>query len=126
MTPTQADSIFEQIRTGLQDSIAYSRRELTLATTTLPSPPPPMCAGDIAALRRVLHMSQAVFAATLNVSVKTIQSWEQGRRVPSDVALRFLQLIAEDPRVVDRLFREGSAQDEARHRGVPRSSQHRP
>jgi putative transcriptional regulator len=106
MTRTQPDSVFEQIRGGLQDSIAYSRGELTLATTALPAPPPHMGPADVAGLRRRLRMSQAVFAALLNVSVKTVQSWEQGRRAPSDVALRFLQVIVDDPGVVERVFGE--------------------
>jgi DNA-binding transcriptional regulator YiaG len=33
-------------------------------------------------------MSQAVFAQVLNVSTKTVQSWVQGQRKPSQAALR--------------------------------------
>lgn len=99
------NSVFEQVTSGLQDSIAHSRGKMTLVTTALPSPPPRMDPAEVADLRRRLQLSQAVFAATLNVSVKTVQSWEQGRRRPSDVALRFLELIANDPGVVHRLLR---------------------
>jgi putative transcriptional regulator len=49
-------------------------------------------------------MSQAVFAATLNVSKRTVQSWEQGRRVPSDVALRMLQVVDQNPEVARGLL----------------------
>lgn len=54
-------------------------------------------------------MSQAVFAATLNVSKKTVQSWEQGWRTPSDVALRMLQVIDRNPEVVRGLLTGGPA-----------------
>jgi len=33
-------SVFDQIKAGLKDSIAYSRGELSLMTTQLPAPPP--------------------------------------------------------------------------------------
>ena len=33
-------SVFEQLKAGLEDSIAFSRGELSLKTTELPAPPP--------------------------------------------------------------------------------------
>lgn len=86
-------SVFDQIKAGLEDSIAFSKGKLSLRTPELPSPPPKASSGDVARIRRKLRMSQAVFAALLNVSPKTVQSWEQGLREPSDAALRLLQLI---------------------------------
>ena len=99
-------SVFEQIETGLKDSIAYSRGELSLVTTRVPAPPPTTNPRKIAALRRNLHMSQAVFAATLNVSKRTVQSWEQGLRQPSDASLRLLQIIGTQPNVVGVILGE--------------------
>jgi putative transcriptional regulator len=96
-------SVFEQIKAGLEDSIAYSRGQLSLVTTELPAPPPEFSKGKIAALRRRLKMSQAYFAAVLNVSSKAVQSWEHGVRRPSDAALRMLQVIAEEPSVVQAI-----------------------
>jgi putative transcriptional regulator len=45
-------------------------------------------------------MSQAVFARMLNVSPKTVQSWEQGARKPSQAALRLIQVFRLNPAVV--------------------------
>ena len=101
-------SFFERLRKGMEDSIAYSRGELSLKTTTLPLPPPRAEAEQIAELRKRLRMSQSVFAATLNVSPKTVQSWEQGVRQPADAALRMLQVIRERPQVVRMIFSAGS------------------
>ena len=42
-------------------------------------------------------MSQAFFAHLLNVSTKTIQSWEQGQRRPSQAALRLIQVFRQNP-----------------------------
>ena len=97
-------SVFEQIQAGLEDSIAFSRGELSLATTELPAPPPKPAPGQIAALRKEFRMSQAVFAATLNVSKSTVQSWEQGLREPSDASVRMLQVIRMSPQVVTDIF----------------------
>ncbi len=102
----QSMSVFEQIKTGLKEAIAHARGELTLVTIRLPAPPPKANAKKIAAIRRRLHMSQSVFAATLNVSMRTVQSWEQGVRTPSDASLRLLQIIETQPSVVNALFAE--------------------
>ena len=97
-------SVFEQLKAGLEDSIAFSRGELSLKTTELPAPPPETRPAAITSLRKRLRMSQSVFAATLNVSTRTVQSWEQGAREPSDAALRMLQVIRERPDVVRSIF----------------------
>jgi len=93
-------SVFEQIKAGLEDSLAWSRGELSLVTTQPPPPPPRLKPRQVAALRKRLRMSQAYFAAVLNVSAKAVQSWEQGIRRPSDAALRILQVIDRRPDVV--------------------------
>ena len=104
MSNSEKASFYERLRKGLGESIAHSRGELSLKTTELPAPPPKARARQIADLRRRLRMSQAVFAATLNVSPKTIQSWEQGIRQPADAALRMLQVVSERPDVIRMLF----------------------
>ena len=107
MTHARA-SFFERLKKGLEDSIAYSRGQLSLRTTALPAPPPPASGRRVAALRRKLGMSQSVFAAILNVSPKLVQSWEQGLRVPLRGDLRLIQLIENDPRIVRNLFAPAS------------------
>jgi putative transcriptional regulator len=92
-------SIFDELKRSLEDSLAFSRGELSLVTTTIPAPPPLRDPTQIADLRHRLRMSQAVFAAVINVSPKTVQSWEQGVRRPSQAALRMLEVMDEDPAV---------------------------
>jgi putative transcriptional regulator len=104
----RSPSVFEQIKAGLEDSIAYSRGTLSLVTTEPPSPPPELSRNQIAALRRRLRMSQAYFAAVLNVSPKAVQSWEHGLRRPSDAALRMLQVIGQQPSVVRAIAGAGT------------------
>lgn len=110
-------SVFEQIRSGLLDSIAHSRGELTLRTTELPAPPPAASPARVAALRRRLKMSQSVFAAVLNVSPKLVQSWEQGLRTPDRGDLRLIQIIEQDPGLLTKLL--ASPARPARRRPAP-------
>ena len=110
-------SVFEQIKSGLEDGIAYFRGELTLVTVRVPAPPPKANPRKIAAIRRNLHMSQSVFAATLNVSMRTVQSWEQGLREPNEASLRLLQIIGTQPSVVEALFSERPASGGRNGRG---------
>jgi putative transcriptional regulator len=105
MKRSEHASFFERLKKGLQDSIAHSRAQLNLRTTTLPAPPPPVSARDVAALRHKLNMSQVVFAATLNVSPRLVQSWEQGLRKPIRGDLRLIELIQRDPRMVQAVLR---------------------
>jgi putative transcriptional regulator len=100
-------TVFERIKSGLEDALAHARGELSLVTTELPAPPPRPKPRQIVGLRKRFRMSQAVFAATLNVSTKTVQSWEQGLREPSDAALRMLQVIGQEPGVVRMLLGAG-------------------
>jgi DNA-binding XRE family transcriptional regulator len=48
-------------------------------------------------------MSQAVFARMLNVSTKTMQSWEQGTRNPSEAARRLIQVFSQQPEMFCRI-----------------------
>ena len=97
-------SVFQQIKHGLEDSLAHSRGQLNLRTTILPAPPPPVSPRRVLALRRKLNMSQTVFAATLNVSPKLVQSWEQGLRKPIRGDLRLIEIIEREPRLVGAMF----------------------
>ena len=101
-------SVFAQMKAGLEDCLAHAKDELTLATVQSPAPPPKADARKIVAIRHKLRMSQSVFAATLNVSMRTVQSWEQGLRTPSDASLRLLQIVGTQPAVVEALFAQNT------------------
>jgi putative transcriptional regulator len=92
----------ERIRKGLEEGIRHAKGEITLKTTTLelPDRPPEIGTRELTRLRLESGMSQAVFARLLNVSTKTIQSWEQGYRKPSQAALRLIQVYRGNPSVL--------------------------
>lgn len=53
----------------------------------------PMPSQDIKTLREKANVSQAVFAAVLNISISTVQKWEIGDKKPSGSSLKLLNLI---------------------------------
>ena len=91
------ESLFEELKQGLQQGIAYAKGELNLKVVDLPDDPPEIDAATLAALRNAAGMSQGVFAGMLNVSTKTLQSWEQGVRRPADASRRLIQMFTERP-----------------------------
>ena len=72
---------------------SFAEVELTLKTFAVPSLPPTYTPERISRIRKSLHMSQGVFAHVLNVSTKTVQSWEQGLREPTQAAQRLLEVL---------------------------------
>jgi putative transcriptional regulator len=57
---------------------------------------------DVRRIRKKASMSQSEFAAHFGVSVRTVQDWEQGRRVPVGASRAFLVVIDREPEAVHR------------------------
>ena len=124
--PSKRLSVADQIRKGLTESIRHAKGEITLKTTVvkLPDRPPEVVAGELTKLRTGHRMSQAVFARVLNVDPKTVQSWEQGTRKPSQAALRLIQVFQRDPEGLLQLVGMtgvGSEGGTARRKSKPRA-----
>ncbi|HEY8272869.1 MAG TPA: helix-turn-helix domain-containing protein [Pseudobdellovibrionaceae bacterium] len=93
----------QELLEGMQEIIAHQEGKITLRTSELEmlAPPPDVSAKDVAKIRsRNLHMSQGAFAKLLGVSVRVIQSWEQGDKKPSGAARRLLQVASRDPQAL--------------------------
>jgi putative transcriptional regulator len=58
---------------------------------------------QVAAARAATGLSQAAFAKLLGVSVRTLQEWEQGRKIPSGAAATLLKVAARHPKVLKEL-----------------------
>lgn len=55
---------------------------------------------EIHMIRTKFHLSQREFASLFGVSVRTLQQWEQGRRVPRGAASMLLRIISKHPDAV--------------------------
>jgi putative transcriptional regulator len=53
--------------------------------------------------RRSVNLTQKEFAQLLDVSVDSVQDWEQGRRTPRGAARTLLRVARSHPRVLARL-----------------------
>jgi putative transcriptional regulator len=53
--------------------------------------------------RQSVNLTQKEFARLLNVSVDSVQDWEQGRRSPRGAARTLLRVVHEYPEVLKRL-----------------------
>lgn len=90
--------VFDKIKTGLEEAIAYEQGTLHARTTKL-SVAPVNCfdATEIKSIRKSTGFTQVVFAQYMGVSVKTVEAWEAGRNHPEGAACRLLALTKEDP-----------------------------
>lgn len=98
-----SDDAFADLRTAMEDALAFERgerRNLKVTRIQIPKRPKGMSPKDIARIRQKFNCSQAVFAMMLNISTKTVQAWEQGSREPSDAALKLLSIAQKHPEVL--------------------------
>ena len=58
---------------------------------------------QLVAARTQSGLSQAAFAKACRVSVRTLQEWEQGRKVPSGAAQSLLTLVSRHPELLAEL-----------------------
>lgn len=100
---TMSNEAFAELEASLKEALAYEKGKignLRVTKRLIPPTPQQMSNTAIASLRSKLQCSQSIFAKLLNVSVKTIQAWEQGTRKPSDVALKLLTIADKHPEVL--------------------------
>lgn len=58
---------------------------------------------QVALARAATGLSQSAFAKLLGVSVRTLQEWEQGRKLPSGAAATLLKVAARHPEILQEL-----------------------
>ena len=55
---------------------------------------------EVVQARRSTGMSQTEFAEALQISKRTLQEWEQGRRAPSGAAKALIRIAKDHPEIV--------------------------
>lgn len=89
--PRRQDAARELHRTGHISVPAY--RKITARGMARPAPLPALPPKEIVRVREATGLSQAVFAARLNVSKMLVSKWERGERKPSGAALKLLTIV---------------------------------
>ena len=60
-------------------------------------------------VREGLQLSQAEFAQRFGMSLRSLQEWEQARRLPDSAVLAYLRVIKYNPRAVQSALRPSAA-----------------
>ena len=63
----------------------------------------------IQSIREAAGLSQSQLARLLNVSVRTLQNWEQARRAPSGAAKALISILESEPKLVLKALHQASA-----------------
>ncbi|MBS1913018.1 MAG: helix-turn-helix domain-containing protein [Bacteroidetes bacterium] len=85
---------FKELVASIEEAIAIQRGEKFAAVEHVFEEP------DARQIRARMKLSQSAFAAVLGISLRTLQNWEQGHRVPQGPARRLLEVAARYPDAV--------------------------
>jgi putative transcriptional regulator len=94
------DFSFDELLSSVQQGADHAAGKITARTHHLAARAEALSGEEIAAIRKRLNVSQAVFADLLNVPKTTAISWERGLRSPSGAAVRLLQIARNRPKAL--------------------------
>jgi len=96
--------LFEELKSGLEDTKLYEQEKLTLKTTTVTAKERTLLsADDIRTIRKKYNMSRALFANFMHISPRTLEKWELGTSKPNEQASTLLALTDKYPDMLERL-----------------------
>lgn len=90
------DQLFAELKASLKEAKAIRKGEQAPARVFA------LDSLDVKRVREQTNLSQAEFAAALQVSVRTLQNWEQRRRIPTGPAAALLKVVANAPELALR------------------------
>ena len=90
-------TVQELIKSGIKTS--FTKKELNELGVKIPDVE--INAKDIQQIRKKVKLSQSVFAKVLNVSSSSVRQWEQGKRTPSGSTKVLLELLKENPNILN-------------------------
>jgi putative transcriptional regulator len=106
MSRRRKDAFGRRLIASAEEAVRIARGELEPGRVTRYTAaqvevdrPPSYDAARIREIRDRMELSQALFAAALNVSPETIRAWEQGKREPDGATLRLLEVAEGHPEV---------------------------
>ena len=87
---------------GMKQVLAHQRGKIELEQVW----PRPV---DVKAIRRQVNMSQAEFARKFGLRLRSLQEWEQARRLPDLAVMTYLRVIERNPGAVEAALRSTTA-----------------
>jgi len=91
-----------EIEAGLREAIAHRRGEIALPTRRIDVMPPER----VKAIRKKVAKSPREFERRFGVPARTIEGWEQGRKLDVSASV-LLRVIEKDPDAVERALAAG-------------------
>lgn len=88
------DELFTELMESVKEGARILNGETAPSRTFVFSPK------SIKEIRQSYHLTQAEFAQLLDVSLRTYQNWEQGRREPEGPAKVLLKVAAAHPEAI--------------------------
>ncbi len=101
MRKTIKNAIGETVNELIKSNIKTSFSEKELKSLGIKIPEVKINAKDIQEIRNRINLSQSVFAKVLNVSPSSVRQWEQGKRTPSGSTKILLELLKENPDILN-------------------------
>jgi putative transcriptional regulator len=96
------DEMFAELEASLKEGMAILRGEIPPARVFEYGAP------DVKSIRQDLQLTQHQFAALMGISIRTLQNWEQKRRVPEGPARVLLMVAARHPQAVLDVVKTGA------------------
>jgi len=96
--------LFDELMDGVESMQHEREGKITLRTHEVDDLPPlEIDAELIRETREQLHVSRAVFARRMRVSIRTLENWEQGRAKPNAQAAALILMVRQFPDTLDKL-----------------------
>jgi putative transcriptional regulator len=108
------EEMFKELLESIRQAGAIMRGEMEPSRVFVVEAP------DVKAIRAKLGVSQDEFASLLGISVRTLENWEQKRRIPKGPARVLLEVAAAHPDAVWDVVRRAN-----KDRKPPRISENR-
>ena len=84
-------ALFDNLVQSLKEAKTIARGEAPASRRIKVTTP------DAKAVREKIGLSQSEFAQLMQVSIKTLQNWEQQRRTPTGPASALLKIVSKEP-----------------------------
>ncbi len=101
---TQKRKLFDELMEGVEAMQKQREGKITLRSHEVENLPPlEVDAQLIRDTRERMHVSRAVFARCLRVSIRTLENWEQGRAKPNAQAAALILMVRKFPDTLEKL-----------------------